>query len=54
MSSTTWPIGYASSGKRANGWRRGRVFLITGCPIGGAAEKVVKAIEDNGGWVVGF
>ena len=29
-------------------------ILITGCPIGGAAEKVVKAIEDNGGWVVGF
>ncbi len=29
-------------------------ILITGCPIGGAAEKMVKAIEDNGGWVVGF
>lgn len=29
-------------------------ILITGCPIGGAAEKVVKAIEDNGGWVVGY
>ncbi len=29
-------------------------ILITGCPIGGAAEKVVRAIEENGGWVVGF
>lgn len=29
-------------------------ILITGCPIGGAAEKVVHAIEENGGWVVGF
>ena len=29
-------------------------ILITGCPIGGAAEKVVKAIEDNGGYVVAF
>ncbi|KNC89069.1 double-cubane-cluster-containing anaerobic reductase [Trabulsiella odontotermitis] len=29
-------------------------ILITGCPIGGAAEKVVRAIEDNGGWVVGY
>ena len=27
---------------------------ITGCPIGGAAEKVVRAIEENGGWVVGY
>ncbi|TXP77323.1 hypothetical protein FV288_16605 [Escherichia coli] len=24
-------------------------ILITGCPIGGAAEKVVRAIEENGG-----
>lgn len=29
-------------------------ILITGCPIGGAAEKVVKAIEDNGAYVVAF
>ena len=29
-------------------------ILITGCPIGGAAEKVVRAIEVNGGWVVGY
>lgn len=27
-------------------------ILVTGCPIGGATEKVVKAIEDNGGVVV--
>lgn len=41
-------------------WREGQRLearpriLITGCPIGGAAEKVVRAIEDNGGWVVGY
>src|SRR5690606_5401740 len=29
-------------------------ILITGCPIGGVTEKVVKAIEDNGAWVVYF
>lgn len=29
-------------------------ILITGCPIGGAAEKVIKAIEDNGAYVVAF
>lgn len=29
-------------------------ILITGCPIGVAAEKVVRAIEENGGWVVGY
>ena len=29
-------------------------ILITGCPLGGATEKVIKAIEDNGGVVVGF
>jgi len=28
--------------------------LITGCPIGGVTEKVVKAIEDNGAHVVFF
>jgi len=27
-------------------------ILITGCPIGGVTEKVVKAIEENGGMVV--
>ncbi len=31
--------------------RKPRV-LITGCPIGGVTEKVVKAIEDNGATVV--
>ncbi|MBC3804655.1 2-hydroxyacyl-CoA dehydratase [Acetobacterium fimetarium] len=29
-------------------------ILITGCPIGGATEKVIKAIEDNGAVVVAF
>lgn len=29
-------------------------ILITGCPIGGASEKVIKAIEDNGAYVVAF
>ncbi len=29
-------------------------ILITGCPIGGASEKVVKAIEDNGAYVVAY
>lgn len=29
-------------------------ILITGCPIGGATEKVVKLIEENGGVVVCF
>ena len=29
-------------------------ILITGCPIGGVTEKVVKAIEDNGAYVVFF
>ncbi len=29
-------------------------ILVTGCPIGGVTEKVVKAIEDNGGQVVFF
>ncbi|MBR0378210.1 MAG: 2-hydroxyacyl-CoA dehydratase [Lachnospiraceae bacterium] len=31
--------------------KRKRVIL-TGCPVGGATEKVIKAIEDNGGVVV--
>ena len=29
-------------------------IVVTGCPIGGATEKVIKAIEDNGGIVVTF
>ena len=29
-------------------------IIITGCPIGGATDKVVKAIEDNGAYVVAF
>ncbi|MBV4417757.1 2-hydroxyacyl-CoA dehydratase family protein [Clostridium tyrobutyricum] len=31
-----------------------RRILITGCPIGGAADKVVKAVEKNGAYVVAF
>ena len=27
-------------------------IILTGCPVGGATEKVIKAIEDNGGVVV--
>ncbi len=33
--------------------KRPRV-VITGCPIGGVTEKVINAVEDNGGVVVGF
>lgn len=29
-------------------------ILITGCPIGGATEKVIKIIEENGAWCVAF
>jgi len=29
-------------------------ILITGCPLGGATEKVIKAIEDNGAYVVAY
>lgn len=29
-------------------------ILITGCPIGGATEKLIKAVEDNGGIVVAY
>ena len=29
-------------------------ILITGCPIGGATEKVIRAVEDNGGVVVAY
>lgn len=27
-------------------------IMITGCPIGKATEKVINAVEDNGGVVV--
>ena len=40
-----------NSGKKLESKPR---ILITGCPIGGVTEKVVKAIEDNGGHVVFF
>ena len=29
-------------------------ILITGCPIGGATDKVIRAVEDNGGIVVTY
>ena len=29
-------------------------IVVTGCPMGGATEKVIKAIEDNGGVIVSF
>jgi len=29
-------------------------ILITGCPLGGATEKIIRAVEDNGGIVVAF
>lgn len=29
-------------------------ILVTGCPIGGATEKVIRSIEENGGVVVTF
>ena len=29
-------------------------ILITGCPIGGATEKVIRAVEENGGVVVTY
>ncbi len=29
-------------------------ILVTGCPIGGATEKVIRAIEDNGGIIVSY
>ena len=29
-------------------------IIVTGCPMGGATEKVIKAIEDNGAVVVSF
>lgn len=27
-------------------------ILLTGCPVGGATEKVIKALEDNGAYIV--
>ena len=33
--------------------KRPRV-IITGCPIGGVTEKIIKAVEDNGAVVVGY
>lgn len=29
-------------------------ILITGCPVGGATEKIIRAVEENGGNVVTF
>lgn len=29
-------------------------ILVTGCPVGGATEKIIRAIEDNGGIVVTY
>lgn len=29
-------------------------ILITGCPVGGATEKIIRAVEDNGGIVVTY
>ncbi len=40
-----------SSGRMLD--KRPRI-LITGCPMGGATEKVIEAVEQNGGIVVGF
>lgn len=40
-----------SEHKHINGKPR---ILITGCPIGAATEKVIQAVEDNGGVVVAF
>lgn len=40
---------------RKERWKkRSRRILVTGCPIGGATEKVIRAIEDNGGIVVTY
>ena len=43
-----------NSGRGNVSGKNGRVILITGCPMGGATEKVVQIIEDNGGWCVAF
>ncbi len=40
-----------AAGKRLD--KRPRI-LITGCPMGGATEKVIQAVEDNGGVVVSY
>lgn len=40
-----------AAGKRLD--KKPRI-LITGCPMGGAAEKVIEAIENNGGVVVTY
>ena len=40
-----------AAGKKLD--KRPRI-LITGCPMGGAAEKVIEAIENNGGVVVTY
>lgn len=29
-------------------------IILTGCPVGGATEKVIRAIEDNGGIIVAY
>ncbi len=40
---------------RTNPSRKSRPrILVTGCPIGGDSNKVVRAVEDNGGVVVAF
>lgn len=40
-----------AAGKRQD--KKPRI-LITGCPMGGATEKVIRAIEENGGVVVAY
>lgn len=40
-------------GEGRNVGRKPRL-LVTGCPIGGATEKVISSIEENGGVVVSF
>lgn len=40
-----------ATGKRQD--KKPRI-LITGCPMGGATEKVIRAIEENGGVVVAY
>lgn len=40
-----------SENKHITGKKR---ILITGCPIGGATEKVIEAVENNGGIVVAY
>lgn len=43
---------YAAGERRVSG--NAKRILITGCPTGKALEKVVTAIEENGGVVIGF